>query len=124
MIDEYPILSVVAAFAEGRTTMRGLGELRVKESDRLSAIVAGLRAIGVEVEELPDGLVVEGRGPDGVRGGGRISTHMDHRIAMAFLVAGLATRDPVTVDDVSMIATSFPKFRQMMRALGADFFVA
>jgi 3-phosphoshikimate 1-carboxyvinyltransferase len=121
MIDEYPMLSVVAAFAEGRTVLRGLQELRVKESDRLAAMAAGLRAIGVAVEELPDGLIIEGRGIDGVRGGGRIVTHMDHRIAMSFLVAGLAARDAVTVDDVTMIATSFPKFRPLMRSLGADF---
>jgi len=121
MIDEYPVLAVLAAFAEGKTILRGLEELRVKESDRLAAIAAGLAALGVEVEELPDGLIIQGRGPDGVRGGGRIATHLDHRIAMSFLVAGLATREAVTVDDVSMIATSFPKFRPLMRALGADF---
>jgi len=121
MIDEYPMLSVLAAFAEGRTTLRGLEELRVKESDRLAAVAAGLRTIGVDVEELPDGLVIEGRGIDGVRGGGRIATHMDHRIAMSFLVAGLATREGVAVDDVSMVATSFPQFRPLMRALGAEF---
>jgi 3-phosphoshikimate 1-carboxyvinyltransferase len=121
MIDEYPMLSVLAAFAEGTTTLRGLGELRVKESDRLAAMAAGLRAIGVDVEEREDGLVIEGRGMDGVRGGGRIATHMDHRIAMAFLVAGLGTREAVSVDDVTMIATSFPKFRPLMRSLGADF---
>jgi 3-phosphoshikimate 1-carboxyvinyltransferase len=121
MIDEYPVLAVLAAFAEGKTILRGLEELRVKESDRLAAIAAGLRVIGVEVEELPDGLIIEGRGPDGVRGGGRIATQLDHRIAMAFLVAGLAAHDAVNVDDVSMIATSFPKFRPLMRALGANF---
>ncbi|HEY5046675.1 MAG TPA: 3-phosphoshikimate 1-carboxyvinyltransferase [Rhizomicrobium sp.] len=121
MIDEYPVLAVLAAFAEGTTILRGLEELRVKESDRLSAITAGLRAIGVQVEELTDGLVIEGRGLDGVAGGGRIATRMDHRIAMAFLVAGLGARHAVTVDDVSMVATSFPKFRPLMRALGADF---
>jgi 3-phosphoshikimate 1-carboxyvinyltransferase len=120
MIDEYPVLAVLAAFAEGKTVLRGLQELRVKESDRLAAIAAGLRAIGVTVEELEDGLVIEGRGMDGVPGGGRIATHLDHRIAMAFLVAGMGARAAVTVDDVSMIATSFPKFRQMMRGLGAE----
>ncbi len=120
MIDEYPILAVAAAYAEGRTTMRGLEELRVKESDRLAAIVAGLRANGVNVEETADGMIVEGRGPD-VEGGGHVATHMDHRIAMAFLVMGLASRKPVTVDDVSMIATSFPEFEKLMRDLGADF---
>jgi len=119
MIDEYPILAIAAAFAEGRTTMRGLEELRVKESDRLSAIAAGLKACGVLHEELPDGLIVDGRGS--VRGGARVATRMDHRIAMSFLVAGLASREPVSVDDVSMIATSFPEFETLMRNLGADF---
>ncbi|HEY6578709.1 MAG TPA: 3-phosphoshikimate 1-carboxyvinyltransferase [Rhizomicrobium sp.] len=122
MIDEYPILAVAAAFAEGTTVMRGLEELRVKESDRLSGIVRGIRAIGVSVEELPDGLIVEGRGIDGVPGGARIATEMDHRIAMAFLVAGLAARAPVSIDDSTMVRTSFPKFRQLMRGLGANLF--
>jgi len=120
MIDEYPILAVVAAFAEGRTVMRGLSELRVKESDRLAGIVRGLKAIGADVEELADGLIVDGRGIDGVRGGARVSTHMDHRLAMAFLIAGLATREPVSVDDSTMVRTSFPKFRPLMRSLGAE----
>ena len=119
MIDEYPILAVAAAFAEGRTTMRGLEELRVKESDRLAAIVAGLEANGVVVEETEDGMIVEGTG--GVKGGGTVATHMDHRIAMSFLVMGLAAREPVTVDDVSMIATSFPGFEELMHELGAAF---
>jgi 3-phosphoshikimate 1-carboxyvinyltransferase len=119
MIDEYPILAVAAAFAEGRSVMRGLEELRVKESDRLAAIVAGLRANGVSVEETEDGMIVEGRGS--VAGGGTVATHMDHRIAMSFLVMGLAARDPVAVDDVSMIATSFPEFEELMRQLGAEF---
>jgi len=118
MIDEYPILAIAAAFAEGCTTMRGLEELRVKESDRLSAIVNGLRENGVTVEESEDGMVVEG---GDVPGGGRVTTHMDHRIAMSFLVMGLASEKPVSVDDVSMIATSFPEFENLMRALGADF---
>jgi 3-phosphoshikimate 1-carboxyvinyltransferase len=122
MIDEYPILAIASAFAQGRTTMRGLGELRVKESDRLAAIVAGLRACGVAVEELEDGVIIEGRSSD-VPGGGDIVTHLDHRIAMAFLVCGLAARDPVAVDDVSMIATSFPEFEGLMRGLGAEFAV-
>ncbi len=116
MIDEYPILAVAAAFAKGRTVMRGLEELRVKETDRLAAVVAGLRACGVTVEETEDGMIVEG---GAVPGGGHVTTHMDHRIAMAFLVMGLASRDPVTVDDVSMIATSFPEFQDLMRGLGA-----
>ena len=117
MIDEYPILAVAAAFAEGSTTMRGLEELRVKESDRLAAIVAGLQANGVIVEETEDGMIVDGRGS--VSGGGTVATHMDHRIAMAFLVMGLAAREPITVDDVSMIATSFPEFDMVMKDIGA-----
>jgi 3-phosphoshikimate 1-carboxyvinyltransferase len=121
MIDEYPILAVAASFAEGRTIMRGLEELRVKESDRLAAVVAGLRANGVRVEETEDGMIVEGAGADGVRGGGMVATHMDHRMAMSFLTMGLASRDAVTVDDVSMIATSFPEFESLMKNLGADF---
>jgi 3-phosphoshikimate 1-carboxyvinyltransferase len=121
MIDEYPILAVLAAFAEGRTEMRGLEELRVKESDRLSAICAGLKMCGVQVQELADGLVIEGCGASGVPGGARIATQMDHRIAMSFLVAGLASRETIVVDDVSMIATSFPEFETLMRGLGADF---
>jgi 3-phosphoshikimate 1-carboxyvinyltransferase len=120
MIDEYPVLAVAAAFANGKTTMNGLEELRVKESDRLSAIVAGLKANGVTVEELPDGLIVSGQG--GVKGGGTVATHMDHRIAMSFLVMGMASDAAVTVDDVSMIATSFPEFEPLMRGLGADFY--
>ncbi len=113
MIDEYPVLAVAAAFAEGRTTMRGLEELRVKESDRLAAVAAGLKANGVNVEELSDGMIVEGRGADGVNGGGDVLTHMDHRIAMSFLVMGLAARNRVRVDDGSMIATSFPNFQSL-----------
>ena len=119
MIDEYPVLAVAAAFAQGRTTMRGLEELRVKESDRLAAVAAGLQANGVVVQELADGLIIEGRGPDGVSGGGHVPTHMDHRIAMSFLVMGLAARAPVRVDDGSMIATSFPNFEPLMSSLGA-----
>ncbi len=118
MIDEYPILAIAAAFAEGQTIMRGLEELRVKESDRLSAIANGLKACGVGVEELPDGLIVEG---GNMPGGATIATHMDHRIAMVFLIAGLASREPITVDDTNMIATSFPEFENLMRGLGAEF---
>ncbi|MGN6149458.1 MAG: 3-phosphoshikimate 1-carboxyvinyltransferase [Rhizomicrobium sp.] len=118
MIDEYPILAIAAAFASGCTTMRGLEELRVKESDRLSAIVNGLRENGVTVEESEDGMVVEG---GDVPGGGRVMTHMDHRIAMSFLVMGLAADKEIRVDDTSMIATSFPQFENLMRELGADF---
>jgi len=119
MIDEYPVLAVAAAFAEGNTVMRGLEELRVKESDRLSAIAVGLKANGVKVEETDDGLVVQGMG-ETVPGAGRVATHMDHRIAMSFLVMGLASRKAVSVDDSSMIATSFPNFQALMHDLGAD----
>jgi 3-phosphoshikimate 1-carboxyvinyltransferase len=118
MIDEYPILAVAAAFAEGTTTMRGLGELRVKESDRLAATAAMLKGNGVEAEIVGDDLIVHGRGR--VPGGGRVETHMDHRIAMAALVMGLGAERPVAVDDVGFIATSFPGFPELMRSLGAD----
>ncbi|MGQ0741671.1 MAG: 3-phosphoshikimate 1-carboxyvinyltransferase [Alphaproteobacteria bacterium] len=118
MIDEYPVLAVAAALAEGRTIMRGLAELRVKESDRIAAMVAGLRACGVTVEEFEDGLAVEGT--HGVSGGATVAAQMDHRIAMSFLVMGLASREPVQVDDGSMIATSFPDFENVMRGLGAS----
>lgn len=121
MIDEYPILAIAAACAGGRTELRGLAELRVKESDRLAAIAAGLTACGVSVQELPDGLIIEGRGGQErpIPGGARIATNMDHRIAMSFLVAGLAAQRPVTVDDGAMINTSFPNFRGLMESLGA-----
>ncbi len=118
MIDEYPILSVAAAFAEGTTRMEGLEELRVKESDRLAAVAAGLRACGVACEEGEDSLAVTG-GP--VPGGGLVETHLDHRIAMAFLVMGQASDNPVTVDDIGMINTSFPSFVSLMSAAGAAF---
>jgi 3-phosphoshikimate 1-carboxyvinyltransferase len=123
MIDEYPILAVAAAFAEGQTTMRGLEELLVKESDRLSATARALEKCGVSVEIRGAGLVVQGCGGEGVSGGARIATEMDHRIAMAFLTLGLASRDPVSVDDTQMIATSFPEFERSMRGLGAPFSV-
>jgi len=119
MIDEYPVLCVAAAFASGETHMAGLGELRVKESDRLAAMAAGLKACGVEHEEGEDSLVVYGA--DSVPGGGLIETHMDHRIAMAFLIMGLRSEKPVTIDDGAMIATSFPGFIEEMTALGATF---
>jgi 3-phosphoshikimate 1-carboxyvinyltransferase len=118
MIDEYPILAVAAAFAEGTTRMRGLKELRVKESDRLEATAAMLRANGVTVEIEGDDLIVHGKG--NVAGGGEVATHMDHRIAMAAVVMGLAADNPVRIDDVAFIATSFPGFVELMLALGAD----
>jgi 3-phosphoshikimate 1-carboxyvinyltransferase len=117
MIDEYPILSVAAAFAQGQTVMRGLSELKVKESDRLAAIHAGLKACGVKSEIDNDILTVEGMAE--VPGGGSVSTHMDHRIAMSFLVLGLAAKNPVEINDVRMIATSFPDFVPLMQKLGA-----
>ncbi|WP_347267127.1 3-phosphoshikimate 1-carboxyvinyltransferase [Paracoccus sp. (in: a-proteobacteria)] len=117
MIDEFPILSVIACFAEGATVMQGVHELRVKESDRIDAMATGLRANGAEVEDTPDTMTVHGRG--GLRGGAVCATHLDHRIAMSFLVAGLASEQPVSVDDGSPIATSFPDFLPLMRGLGA-----
>lgn len=119
MIDEYLVLAVAAAFAEGVTVMRGLHELRVKESDRLEATADMLRVNGVRVEIAGDDLIVEGRGH--VPGGGVVATRMDHRIAMSALAMGLAADNPVTVDDTAFIATSFPDFIPMMRRLGADF---
>jgi 3-phosphoshikimate 1-carboxyvinyltransferase len=119
MIDEYPVLSVVAAFATGRTVMRGVKELRVKESDRIDAMARGLEACGVRIEEDADTLIVHGMGPGGVPGGATCATHLDHRIAMAFLVCGMASMNPVTVDDASPIVTSFPKFEGLMQGLGA-----
>jgi 3-phosphoshikimate 1-carboxyvinyltransferase len=120
MIDEYPILAALAATAEGKTVMRGVKELRVKESDRIDAMCRGLEACGVTVEEGPDWFVVHGRGADGVPGGATVATRLDHRIAMSFLCLGLAARAPITIDDAGPIATSFPNFVPLMRALGAD----
>jgi 3-phosphoshikimate 1-carboxyvinyltransferase len=120
MIDEFPILSVVAAFAEGETRIVGAAELRMKESDRIAQMVEGLRACGVDAEELPDGMVVRGHGPKSVRGGAQVRTHDDHRVAMSFLVLGMAAKEPVIVDDAEMIATSFPGFVELMRSLGGD----
>lgn len=120
MIDEYPILAVAAAFAEGPTVMRGLSELRVKESDRLQAIYDGLRANGIKATIEGDNLTIEGTG-GAVPGGGLVTTHFDHRIAMSFLVMGLQSRQPVKVDDVRAIATSFPDFFTIMETVGADF---
>jgi 3-phosphoshikimate 1-carboxyvinyltransferase len=118
MIDEYPILAVAAAFAQGETRMRGLKELRVKESDRLEATAAMLRANGVTVEIEGDDLIVQGKGS--VAGGGDVATHTDHRIAMSALMMGLASDNPVRIDDSAFIATSFPGFVELMRSLGAD----
>ncbi len=120
MIDEYPILAVAAAFATGPTRMRGLSELRVKESDRLVAVSDGLTATGVAHHIEGDDLIVEGHAGT-VRGGGLVATHLDHRIAMSFLIMGLASQKPVTIDDESMIATSFPTFKPSMERLGAAF---
>ncbi|RUT30302.1 3-phosphoshikimate 1-carboxyvinyltransferase [Arsenicitalea aurantiaca] len=119
MIDEYPVLAVAAAFAEGETVMENLGELRVKESDRLAAVARGLEANGVDCTEEEERLIVRGRGA--VPGGGQVATHLDHRIAMSFLVMGLASDRPVSVDDRTMIATSFPQFVPGLGALGARF---
>jgi len=118
MIDEYPILAVAASFAEGTTRMRGLKELRVKESDRLEATAAMLRNNGISVEIEGDDLIVHGKGM--AQGGGEVATHMDHRIAMSALVMGLASDEPVRIDDGAFIATSFPGFVELMRSLGAD----
>ena len=117
MIDEYPILAATAAFAEGRTVMRGVGEMRVKESDRIRLMVDGLRACGVAVEEEPEGFIVTG---GHVPGGATVHTAHDHRIAMSHLVLGLAAANAVTVDEPDMIATSFPGFVEMMQGLGGD----
>jgi len=119
MIDEYPILSIVAAFATGKTVMRGVKELRVKESDRIDAMARGLEACGVRVEEDEDTLIVFGMGPGGMPGGATCKTHLDHRIAMSFLVAGMASRREIAVDDGSPIVTSFPIFEGLMNGLGA-----
>jgi 3-phosphoshikimate 1-carboxyvinyltransferase len=119
MIDEYPVLSVVAAFAKGKTHMPGVKELRVKESDRIDAMAVGLRAAGVQVDDGPDWWTVHGLGHGNVPGGMTAVTHLDHRIAMSFMVLGMATQKPVTLDDGSPIATSFPIFERLMGDLGA-----
>ena len=119
MIDEYPVLACVAAFAQGETRMDGLAELKVKESDRLAATAAGLAANGIKARVEGDTLIVTGTGK--VAGGGTVATHLDHRIAMAFLTMSLASERPVTVDDTTMIATSFPEFRGLMEQLGARY---
>lgn len=120
MIDEYPILSVVAAYAHGQTVMRGVRELRVKESDRIDTMAKGLRANGIEVEEGEDWWIVTGAGHGRVAGGALCASQLDHRIAMSFLILGMASNAPVRVDDGGPIATSFPIFEPLMAALGAD----
>ncbi|MFT4252096.1 MAG: 3-phosphoshikimate 1-carboxyvinyltransferase [Caulobacter sp.] len=122
MIDEYPILAVAAAFADGPTVMRGIGEMRVKESDRIALTAAGLQACGVTVEEEPEGMTVVGTkgGNHPVRGGGKVITHGDHRIAMSHLILGLAAQEPVEIDEPGMIATSFPGFVSLMTGLGGS----
>lgn len=119
MIDEYPVAFIAAALAEGRSVFRGLEELRVKESDRIATMAEGLRAIGIRVEELEDGVIIEGSGGAPLPGGGPIATKLDHRIAMSFAIAGLAARDGVTIDDMRPVATSFPTFAAMLQQLGA-----
>ena len=120
MIDEYPILSIVAAFSAGKTVMRGVKELRVKESDRIDAMARGLEACGVRIEEDEDTLIVHGMGAGGVPGGARAAVHLDHRIAMSFLICGMAAKAAVSIDDASPIATSFPIFTPLMATLGAS----
>ncbi len=119
MIDEFPILFVAAALAEGRTATRGLEELRVKESDRLATMAEGLRAIGARVEETSDGLIIDGTGGASLAGGGPIATKLDHRIAMSFAIAGLVSAGGVEIDDMSPVQTSFPTFESLLASLGA-----
>ena len=121
MIDEYPILSVVASFAKGKTVMREVNELRVKESDRIDAMAKGLRCNGLSIQEGEDWWSVEGREIDGVKGGGLCETFLDHRIAMSFLILGMASKSSVKIDDSSTITTSFPIFESLMAELGANF---
>ncbi|MEH6404598.1 MAG: 3-phosphoshikimate 1-carboxyvinyltransferase [Sneathiella sp.] len=118
MIDEYPVLFVAAAMAAGTTTMRGLEELRVKESDRIAVMAEGLKACGVQLEELEDGIIIHGRAVP-PKGGAKVATELDHRIAMSFLVLGMVSEEPVIVDDGSVMETSFPGFTEMMNGLGA-----
>ena len=119
MIDEYPVLAVAAAFATGITRLRGLDELRVKESDRLASTVALLAGNGVQVTVEGDDMIVIGGGPDARIGGGRVETRMDHRLAMSAVVLGLAASEPVLVDDTGFIETSFPGFVALMNRIGA-----
>ncbi|MDT8759411.1 3-phosphoshikimate 1-carboxyvinyltransferase [Sphingomonas psychrotolerans] len=120
MIDEYPILFVAASFAEGRTVARGAHELRVKESDRIAAMRAGLEAAGVRTEEFEDGLAIEGSGGEPLRGDAQVASKLDHRIAMSMTIAGLNARTPITVDDVSPVATSYPDFFRTLDGLGQN----
>jgi 3-phosphoshikimate 1-carboxyvinyltransferase len=119
MIDEYPILMIACALAQGRSRLNGIGELRVKESDRIAAMQAGLEACGIKVRSGPDWIEIEGSGGDLVAGGAGIATQLDHRIAMSFLVLGTCAKNPVILDDASPIATSFPGFVDLMQHLGA-----
>lgn len=119
MIDEYPVAFIAAAFAQGRSVFRGLEELRVKESDRIATMAKGLRAIGVQVEEMEDGIVIEGSGGVPLAGGGPVASRLDHRIAMSFAIAGLVSKNGVTVDDMRPVATSFPTFVPLLQSLGA-----
>lgn len=118
MIDEYPILFVAAALARGRTVMRGIEEMRVKESDRIATMAKALAACGARVEELPDGLIIDGTDGELLGGGATVATHMDHRIAMSMTIAGLVSRAPVTIDDMSPVATSYPGFENSLQELG------
>lgn len=117
MVDEFPILFVAAALAEGRTVTTGLDELRVKESDRIAVMATGLKAIGARVEESEDGLIIDGNGGDPLPGGAAIAGHLDHRICMSFAIAGLASKAPVTIDDIAPVATSFPNFEALLAGL-------
>lgn len=117
MVDEFPVLFVAAALAEGRTITTGLDELRVKESDRIAVMATGLAAIGARVEESEDGLVIDGTGGDPLAGGATIAGHLDHRICMSFAIAGLVSKAPVTVDDMAPVATSFPNFEALLHQL-------
>ena len=119
MVDEFPILFMAAALAEGRTTTTGLDELRVKESDRIAVMATGLEAIGVHVEESADGLIIDGTGGDPLAGGATIAGHLDHRICMSFAVAGLVSKAPVEIDDMAPVATSFPNFEALLEGLRA-----
>jgi 3-phosphoshikimate 1-carboxyvinyltransferase len=120
MIDEFPILFVAGALAEGRTVTTGLDELRVKESDRIAVMATGLTAIGVRVEESEDGLIIHGSGGDPLAGGATIEGHLDHRICMSFAIAGLVSKAPVTIDDIAPVATSFPNFEALLAGLQGD----